>query len=477
MYSNKNKLSNINETGSKLAPYNFKEYFCPDTMNARLTILTLAFICGGTLCSLSQTSPSPSNLEVRFNTTVGNIDVTLYPGNTPKTVANFMRYVNARRYEASLFHRSVTNFVIQGGGYFVSDDTYLDAVATYPAVTGEGGLSNVAGTISMALSSGPNSGTSQWFFNEADNSALLDGTTDGGPFTVFGAIANPASLAVMNQIGAETIVNDSANLGSAFSSLPVINYTSGELQFSNLILVNYITQLNPPIYFQNGTSLGALTLNTSFLPSAWQGIGAMNTGWQERAVADINGDGIPDLIFQNGTSLGALTLDAMGNPVSWIGIGAMGTGWELRGAADINGDGQSELIFQNGVNLGFLTISTAGVPISWTGIGAMGAGWELRAVADINADGQPDLVFQNGTSLGALQIGTNGLPIAWFSMGSMNTGWILSYAADLNADGQVDLVFQNGTTLGALQVNTSYQATAWAGIGAMGTGWTLPGNY
>jgi len=229
--------------------------------------------------------------------------------------------------------------------------------------------------------------------------------------------------------------------------------------------------------FQNGTSIGALTLNPTFLPSAWQGVGGMGSGWQQRAIADINGDGVDDIIFQNGTLIGALIMNANGTPSSWVGIGAMNAGWQLCGAADITDDGNLDLIFQNGTLLGFLEVNSSGQPVSWNGIGAMGAGWQLRAVTDFAGSGQPNLIFQNGTSLGALQVGTDGLPTAWNGIGAMGSGWTLSDAVDINGDGQPDLIFQNGTSLGALQVNTSFQPVAWHGIGAMSSGWTLPGDY
>ncbi len=231
------------------------------------------------------------------------------------------------------------------------------------------------------------------------------------------------------------------------------------------------------LFFQNGTSLGDLSVNTAFVPIAWQGIGTMNSGWQERAIADINGDGVPDIIFQDGTLIGALILNSSGTPVSWVGIGSMNSGWELCGAGNITDDGNLDLIFQNGTLLGYLEVNTSGTPVSWTGIGTMGSGWQLRAVASLDGTGQPDLIFQNGTSLGALQVSTSGVPTAWTGIGTMGTGWTLSDAADLNNDGQPDLIFQNGTSIGALQVNTSFQPVAWHGIGTMGSGWILPGDY
>ncbi len=233
----------------------------------------------------------------------------------------------------------------------------------------------------------------------------------------------------------------------------------------------------PSLYFQNGATLGILTLNTNFLPSAWQGVGAMNSGWQERAVGDINGDGTPDIIFQNGTQIGALILNASGAPTAWVGIGAMNAGWQLRGVANITGDGNLDLIFQNGTLIGYLEVNSSGQPVSWTGIGQMGSGWQLRAVASLDGTGHPALIFQYGTQIGALQVNTSGAPTAWTGIGAMNVGWTLSYAVDVTGNGQSELIFQDGTMIGALQLNTSFQPTAWYGIGAMGTGWTLPGDY
>jgi hypothetical protein len=233
----------------------------------------------------------------------------------------------------------------------------------------------------------------------------------------------------------------------------------------------------PNLYFQNSNLLGYLSLNTTFLPSAWLGLGSLGSGWQEQAIGDINGDGTPDIIFQNGTQIGAVILNESGNPTSWVGIGQMGAGWELRGAGDLTDDGNLDLIFQNGTLLGYLEVNTSGQPVSWNGIGAMGTGWELRAVASLDGTGQPDLIFQNGTVLGALQVSTSGVPTAWTGIGAMGAGWTLSYALDVAGTGQPDLIFQNGTLIGALQVNTLFQPVTWYGVGAMGSGWTLPGDY
>jgi kumamolisin len=232
----------------------------------------------------------------------------------------------------------------------------------------------------------------------------------------------------------------------------------------------------PFLYFQNGALEGDLALGSSFTPSNWQGLGSLGS-WQQRAIGDLNGDGVPDIICQNGTLIGAVIMNSSGAAVSWVGIGSMNSGWQLRGAVELSNDGNLDLIFQNGTLLGYLEANTSGVPQSWNGIGAMGAGWQLRAVAALDGSGRPDLIFQNGTLLGALEVGTNGVPTAWTGIGAMSVGWTLSQPAYVNVNGRPSLIFQNGTLLGALDVNTSFQPVAWHGIGAMSTGWTLPGDY
>ena len=183
-----------------------------------------------------------------FHTTLGDMRVQLYPDVTPQTVANFLSYVNSGAYNSSFIHRSAKDgqnhpFVIQGGGYTVNSNAQVSEISANGPVTSEAQLSNTRGTIAMALSTGPNSGTDEWFFNEKDNSALLDGTSDGGPFTVFGKIVDSASLAVMDQIGALQTYDASSVYGAAFNQLPLYNYQSG----TNVAQSNFvrITSISP----------------------------------------------------------------------------------------------------------------------------------------------------------------------------------------------------------------------------------------
>ena len=201
-------------------------------------------------------SQATDNTYVRFNTSFGNIDVLLYSTESPNNVANFLTYVDSGAYTNALIHRSVPSFVIQGGGYDIVNNS-IGAIPANSPVVGEHVVSNTLGTLAMALSTGPNSATNQWFFNEVDNSSLLDGTNDGGPFTAFGVVANSASLAVMDQIASVTPFDASTALGSSvFNEIPLQNYNpKNPIELSNLVVVNSITRLSHPAFFSGEVQL------------------------------------------------------------------------------------------------------------------------------------------------------------------------------------------------------------------------------
>lgn len=176
---------------------------------------------------------------VRMATVLGDIDIELFDTAAPLTVANFMNYVNDGDYTNSFIHRSVPGFIIQGGG-FTFDNNLVTAIPKDAPVVNEFGASNTRGTIAMAkLAGDPNSATSEWFFNLADNSANLD--TQNGGFTVFGQVLGNG-MDIVDAIAALSIVN--AN--GPFTNLPVINYTGGEIQQNNLVMINNISAVPLP---------------------------------------------------------------------------------------------------------------------------------------------------------------------------------------------------------------------------------------
>ena len=203
-------------------------------------------------------SPNPYAL---FDTVMGQFYVELYQDATPQTVANFINYVADGDYTSSIIHRSVADFVVQGGGF--SYPAWVD-VPTDPPVVNEPGISNTRGTIAMAkVGSDPNSATSQWFFNLADNSAELD--TQNGGFTVFGEVWG-YGMDVVDAIAALPTYAFS----DPFTSLPLINYTDypNEPAAENIVLVNAVTvesSLTFEVLNDNPTLLSATISNGRLL--------------------------------------------------------------------------------------------------------------------------------------------------------------------------------------------------------------------
>jgi len=124
--------------------------------------------------------------KVKFNTSVGDIVVQLDPIKAPKTVANFLGYVQDKFYNGTIFHRVIGDFMIQGGGFTAN----MKQKPTKPPVVSESnnGLKNDKYTIAMARSGDPNSATAQFFINIKDNDSLNAPNPDGYGYTVFGKV-------------------------------------------------------------------------------------------------------------------------------------------------------------------------------------------------------------------------------------------------------------------------------------------------
>jgi len=179
------------------------------------------------------------NSEVQFQTSAGNINVELFDEEAPITVANFYEYADLDRYDDTIFHRLVDNFVLQGGGFSFNDaDNTFPEVVEDPMIQNEFSAtrSNLASTIAMAkLGGNANSASSQFFFNLGNNSANLD--NQNGGFTVFGRIVGTTSTttvtdSVLNDLvtpggTSNTAITDQvASTGnSALNALPLDDYS------------------------------------------------------------------------------------------------------------------------------------------------------------------------------------------------------------------------------------------------------------
>lgn len=147
----------------------------------------VALLAASALLAMSPTWAASSNPQVEIQTNMGNIVVELNAKAAPKTVANFMNYVKSGFYKNTIFHRVIPGFMIQGGG-FVSGLEEKDTNAPI-ALESKNGLTNQRGTIAMARTMDPNSATSQFFINVANNNFLnADQAQDGHGYAVFGKV-------------------------------------------------------------------------------------------------------------------------------------------------------------------------------------------------------------------------------------------------------------------------------------------------
>jgi peptidyl-prolyl cis-trans isomerase A (cyclophilin A) len=126
--------------------------------------------------------------SVQFQTSAGDFVIELNAEKAPKTVENFLQYVNDKHYEGTVFHRVIDGFMVQGGGFTA-------AMAQKPtrgpiALEASNGLRNDRGTIAMARSGNPNSATSQFFINVVDNAGLNAPQPDGFGYAVFGKVSS-----------------------------------------------------------------------------------------------------------------------------------------------------------------------------------------------------------------------------------------------------------------------------------------------
>jgi cyclophilin family peptidyl-prolyl cis-trans isomerase len=238
---------------------------------------------------------SDVSAAVRLTTVLGTIDVALFGQQKPITVANFLKYVDQGNYfkidptngqlASSFIHRSEPGFVIQGGGFLGTVDPAHSAnalpvqVAPFASIQNEPGLSNKRGTIAMAkVANNPNSATSQWFINLADNGGAPNNLdTQNGGFTVFGKVVHNG-MTVADAIAALATFN----FGSPFDQLPLRNYTQTDfnahksIAVSNLVSVPGITRISTLSFsaMSNNAAIADATVSGTKLLVAGKQIGS-----------------------------------------------------------------------------------------------------------------------------------------------------------------------------------------------------------
>ncbi len=142
---------------------------------------------------------------IKMHTSQGVITIELDAAKAPVTVENFLRYVREGFYQDTIFHRVISNFMIQGGGL----STNMANKPTHEPIKNEAdnGLANQRGTIAMARTSDPHSATAQFFINVVDNTFLNHRapTPDGWGYCVFGTVVD--GMDVVDRIRAVPTTN------------------------------------------------------------------------------------------------------------------------------------------------------------------------------------------------------------------------------------------------------------------------------
>jgi len=159
-------------------------------MNRLLIVLAACLFVAVGCGKIRSGSSSKSFPVVEIVTSAGTIRAELWPDRAPKTVANFLAYVESKHYDNTIFHRCISGFMIQGGG--LTPD-WKEKPSRGPIVNeADSGLRNVKGTLAMARTPDPHSATDQFFINTVDNRRLdHEGKTNAGwGYCVFGEVTS-----------------------------------------------------------------------------------------------------------------------------------------------------------------------------------------------------------------------------------------------------------------------------------------------
>lgn len=183
-----------------------------------------AVLAGVAACALpfAAIAADGANLpKVKLATSMGDIVVELDAAKAPKSVANFLQYVQDKHYDGTVFHRVMNNFMIQGGGF----DAEMQQKATRAPIPLEAtnGLKNNRGTIAMARTTNPNSATAQFFINVVDNNALNAPSPDGYGYTVFGKVVG--GMDVVDKIKAVPVGNKGMHQNVPSQTITILKAT------------------------------------------------------------------------------------------------------------------------------------------------------------------------------------------------------------------------------------------------------------
>ncbi|MBL9184375.1 MAG: peptidylprolyl isomerase [Verrucomicrobiaceae bacterium] len=345
---------------------------------------------------------------------------------TPGTVANFRSYLNnaSDGYTASVFHRLVQGFILQGGANRSSPlpgaaSNALAHVTKNSPIQNEPGVPNLAGTIAMAkLPGNPHSATTDFFFNLADNTANLDFQNEG--FSVFGRVAQP-SLATL----------------SALASLPLPPAAASGQPANYQVLVDAVA-----IY--STTASGSTTV----VPSSFESISKGQL---------ITGSGIPANTFV--TAVNGTTNITISNPATASGTSSLKYGLPT-------------VVVNSTMTSGSTTIVPASFASIVAGLGVSGAG--IPANTTVTAvNGTTNITISNPATASATSPLTYGIPSAFSSM-PYNAGTAPAPPIDASKLLRIDSVVSSVPVLNGYTVSGNTNSSAVSAT-ISGTDLTLNG--
>ena len=248
-----------------------------------------------------------TSTAIRFQTNLGTIDSLLYPEACPAHVENLLNYINRGDYDGAIFHRSAITAtsgvnVVQAGLMKLDAEENFTRIVTDPSVVDEPALSNLTGTLAMAKTGAPDSGSSQVYFNTIDN-LNLDGPQSNGGYTVFGRVT-AESLSVIADISAlprGTYTASIDSLPQTLSDWPTTVVPEDSIPApAELVQITEATQLEDLLSYRLGpdgdSSLVSSSLTDTELTLA-PVPGATGTTSITIEVKDLDGTILPALIY------------------------------------------------------------------------------------------------------------------------------------------------------------------------------------
>lgn len=374
------------------------------TLTSAITPVTVTKDAAPTTIDLTAhfNDPVITGQAVLMKTSQGDIPLDLFMTQTPKTATNFLNYVKQGEYDGSVIDRAIAGYIVQGGSFY-SDQSKIPQIGL--PVASEQGPPNTIGTIAAAntLNGGPGSATSGWFINVSNNSSVLDGTQNGGPFTVFGTVIYNGMKDVVNPIAnlpkSQVPPNFVPNTGDPGPVLPLQNYGGGAITPANYVTINSVQEV-PKLQFS------ATSDNTAVVvPTVSDGVLTLNYQPGQTGVATIT---------VTATDLGVLNgADPAGHTVTSAFKVDVGTVIGPGGAKQIrytDADGTRAVISLTGPGTANVQFNGTGItpsPISRAGVMTVtGSGLSIGSISLAGTTAASTLSVSGAGGDGLVQIGT-----------------------------------------------------------------------